>query len=88
MSSSGSPVWRTDIKPQATKAIKRLPADLRARLRTAIDALPDGDVRKLHASEEFRARVGDWRIRFAVDRGERVITILAVTPRGQAYKRR
>jgi mRNA interferase RelE/StbE len=80
-------VWRKDIKPEATKAIRRVPADLRDRLVAAIEALPDGEVKKLQGSDEYRARVGEWRIRFAVDRGQRVITILAVTPRGQAYKR-
>ena len=86
MSSHGSLVWRTEIKPEAAKAIKRLPADLRSRLAAAIDALPDGDVKKLHGVAEFRLRVGDWRIRFALDHAQRVITVLTVTPRGQAYK--
>jgi mRNA interferase RelE/StbE len=80
--------WRKEIKPDAIKAIKRAPASLRARLVAAIEALPDGEVKKLQGGEEYRARVGDWRIRFAVDRGQRVITVLAVTPRGSAYKRR
>lgn len=82
------PPWRTEIKADAIKALKRVPGDLRSRLIAAIDALPDGDIKRLQGSDEFRARMGDWRIRFSIDRSQRVITVLAVTPRGQAYKKR
>ena len=50
--------------------------------------LPDGDVVRLQASSEFRLRVGGWRVRFEVDRSARLITVLAVRPRGDAYKKR
>ncbi len=57
------------------------------RIRTAIDRLPDGDVRQLQGvRDQRRLRVGEWRIRFKVDREQRVVTILAIKPRGDAYK--
>ena len=50
-------------------------------------ALPDGDVRPLKGKPgEWRLRVGDWRIRFHRDDGERVIDILLVASRGAAYR--
>jgi hypothetical protein len=51
-----------------------------------------GDVTRLVGTEEFRLRVGDWRVRFVVrarvDEGEpgRVIEVLRVLPRGRAYR--
>jgi len=50
--------------------------------------LPAGNVKRLQGSDEFRCRVGDWRIRFSKDAASRVITVLAVTSRGDAYKKR
>jgi mRNA-degrading endonuclease RelE of RelBE toxin-antitoxin system len=52
--------------------------------------LPSGsDIRRLRGTAgELRLRVGDWRVRFVVDLPARVVTILAVLPRGQAYKKR
>ncbi|EQD34346.1 Plasmid stabilization system [mine drainage metagenome] len=32
------------------------------------------------------ARVGDWRILFATDENEEAIVVLAVRPRGEAYR--
>jgi len=47
---------------------------------------PSGDVVKLSGSEEWRLRVGDWRVRFERDPSARVIYVLRVLPRGRAYR--
>ncbi|MGH9063368.1 MAG: type II toxin-antitoxin system RelE family toxin [Acidimicrobiales bacterium] len=53
----------------------------------AIDALPDGDVRRLRGrQDEWRLRVGDWRVRFVRIDQEHLIDVLAVSPRGSAYQ--
>jgi mRNA interferase RelE/StbE len=36
--------------------------------------------------EEWRLRVGDWRVRFDRDDEARVIVVLRVLPRGRAYR--
>ncbi|MBM3941457.1 MAG: hypothetical protein FJ316_00750 [SAR202 cluster bacterium] len=46
-----------------------------------------GDVAKLHSSgEEWRLRVGEFRIRFRRDPTERSVIVLRVLPRSQAYR--
>jgi mRNA interferase RelE/StbE len=46
-----------------------------------------GDIRKLQGSDnEWRLRVGEWRVRFAPDNDRREIVILRVLPRGRAYR--
>jgi len=44
-------------------------------------------VRKLTGLEEWRLRVGDWRVRFIRDDAARVIYVTRVLPRGRAYDR-
>jgi mRNA interferase RelE/StbE len=82
------PTWKTEIKPTALKSLRRLAPHLQDRIRRTIDELPAGNVKRLQGSDEFRCRVGDWRIRFSKDAASRVITVLAVTSRGDAYKKR
>jgi mRNA interferase RelE/StbE len=46
-----------------------------------------GDVRKLQGKEnEWRLRVGGWRVRFRPDFRARVIFVLHVLARGGAYR--
>lgn len=49
-------------------------------------AQPSGDVIKLTGREEWRLRVGDWRVLFQRDSEDRVIRVLRVLPRGRAYR--
>jgi mRNA interferase RelE/StbE len=45
------------------------------------------DERKLKGLDEWRIRVGDWRIRFTRDDKTRTIYVTHVLPRGRAYDR-
>ncbi|MBU4489210.1 MAG: type II toxin-antitoxin system RelE/ParE family toxin, partial [Actinobacteria bacterium] len=48
---------------------------------------PGRDIRPIKGVEGLlRLRVGDWRILFTLDKQDKEIFILAVRPRGQAYR--
>lgn len=69
------------------KALRRLSRRDRERIAVAIDRLPDGDVKLLRGPERlWRLRVGDWRVIFDRRDAERVIDVLVIKPRGQAYR--
>ncbi len=56
--------WTIQISRPAQKALRRLPSE-RDRLLRGISALPAGDVVRLQGTtDEFRLRIGDWRVRF------------------------
>lgn len=83
--------WRVEVSARAERDLKQLPPRDQARVRAAVDALEagpgTGDIRKLRGREnEWRLRVGDWRVRFRPDFHERVIYILHVRSRGEAYR--
>jgi mRNA interferase RelE/StbE len=66
--------------------VRRLSRTDRERISRGIDALPDGDIRKLKGTEQtWRLRIGDRRVVFTIDHERHVIDILAVRPRGRAY---
>jgi len=76
------------IAPAATKALRKLPRNEQERIRTAIQRLPAGDVRRLQGRrDEWRLRVGDWRALIRLDQKARLIVVTAVKPRGSAYDR-
>jgi len=80
--------WRLVVTATARKALQRLSRPDRERISRAVDRLPAGDVKPLVGlPDEWRLRVGDWRIRYRRDDIERVLIILVVAPRGDIYKR-
>jgi len=50
------------------------------------DHPPAGDVVKLVSTDEWRLRVGDWRVRFKRDAETGVVYVVRVLPRGRAYR--
>lgn len=70
----------------AAKHIQEQDKPTKQRLKTAIEKLPDGDVKKLQGyKNDYRLRVGNLRVLFAIEND--IIIIKDVLPRGQAYKR-
>lgn len=82
--------WRYELSSTALRDLRRLDARLRQRVLTALDryvADPAvGDVRKLVASDEWRLRVGDWRVRFLRDPDTKTLVVRRVLHRREAYR--
>jgi mRNA interferase RelE/StbE len=83
--------WRLRVSRRARKQLESLPLRDREYVVRALNQLSvdpySGDVRKLTGrDEEWRLRVGQWRVRFTLDSNENVIDILQVLPRDRAYR--
>lgn len=68
---------------QAEKFLKRQDVVTRKRIRNAIQELPSGDVKKLQGRNEYRLRVGDYRVIF--DNVGNVVYVERIHNRGQVY---
>lgn len=44
------------------------------------------NAKKLQGREGYRLRVGDWRVIYAIQNEKRIIIVLKVASRGEAYK--
>jgi len=79
-------VW-TD---HAMADIRRLDQRVAQRVFAAMDRFATtghGDVKRLKGNtDEWRLRVGDWRVRFTVESVTGDVTVLHVLPRGRAYR--
>lgn len=76
----------------ALKARKKLPRNLRNRITAKIEevaAEPIGQhpqVKPLVGMDALRLRVGDWRVLFQLDHGEKVLQVLDIRHRREAYE--
>jgi mRNA interferase RelE/StbE len=70
--------------------LRRLDRSVEARILDALARLADtgqGDVTRLQGvTDEWRLRVGDWRVRFRYDHSTQTLEVLRILPRGQAYR--
>ena len=77
---------RIGYSKKAVKYLSSLDKPTKTRLRSAIEKIPFGDIKKLQGIENgYRLRVGDLRVLFTLD--DEIVYIDNIIPRGQAYKR-
>ncbi len=69
---------------QAIKFLKKQSTVTRKRIVNAINLLPAGDVKALQGRNDYRLRVGSYRIIFDIDGN--IILIENIGNRGQIYK--
>jgi mRNA interferase RelE/StbE len=75
----------------AVRAYRRLHGPLRDRIRAAVDSLaneprPVGAV-KLAGRDDFRIRVGDYRIVYAIDDHDHAVLVARIAHRREVYRR-
>lgn len=75
---------------KALADMRRLDPPTRARVLQAVETLAaqgKGDIRRLRGSpDQWRLRVGDWRVRFCYDATAEAIVVLRVLHRSKAYR--
>ena len=82
--------WTYVLATPAQRDMRRLEEALRQRILQAIRRYTNeglGDVVKLRGrQEEWRLRVGEYRVRFRRDTANQIIVVLRVQPRGEASR--
>ena len=77
----------------AIGALRKMPRPYIRNIRRELDKLAENperrdiDVAKLRGRPGYRLRVGDYRIIFERDNKARIIDVLRIASRGQAYRR-
>jgi mRNA interferase RelE/StbE len=82
--------YEVRIVPAAEREIDKLPASVHTRISRRILSLegsprPRG-TRKLSGREEYRLRVGDYRVLYTIDDSNRVVIVFAVGHRREVYR--
>ena len=80
--------YRKVVSRQAEKYLRQQHGRVLQRLQEAIDGLPMlGDIKKLKGSNDYRIRIGDMRIIFAMDHTERTVYVKTIDNRKDIYKK-
>jgi len=83
--------YEVRLQPAATREYRRLQGSLRDRIRAAIDALAADPrpvrVVKLAGRDDYRIRVGDYRVVYAVVDSERLVLVARIAHRREVYRR-
>jgi mRNA interferase RelE/StbE len=73
---------------RAAKYLKHMSEPAKSRIKDAIAGLsntpPAGDIKKLADRDDYRLRIGGYRIIYRVENDTIIVSTIA--PRGQAYK--
>ncbi|WP_374641497.1 type II toxin-antitoxin system RelE/ParE family toxin [Tabrizicola sp.] len=83
--------YRIDYTPQAEKQLRAIrDARLSTPIRRAIEKLavnprPPGCLKLVGEVNQWRVRVGDWRVVYLIEDGRLVVLVVRVSPRGGAY---
>ena len=78
------------ITARAKKDLEKLDKDTRERVYIALEHLITGqrvDIKKLRGSENYRIRVGDYRVIIEISRQTVTVYTLRVLHRGEVYDR-
>lgn len=80
-------IYKIKIRPKALKFIEKQDRYKRLKIYKAIYNLPNGDVKKMAGCKnEYRLRVGNYRIIYEQIQNEFIILITKAENRGQIYK--
>lgn len=83
--------YRVEVEPGADKQLARIKDRvLKARLLRAIhqlgdDPRPPGCLKLAGEADQWRVRVGDWRVVYVIDDGRVVVVVVRVAPRSGVY---
>lgn len=83
--------YRIDYTPQAEKQLRAIrDARLSTPIRRAIEKLaenprPPGCLKLVGERDQWRVRVGDWRVVYVIEDGRLVVVVVRVAPRGGVY---
>ena len=81
--------WRWVLAPAAERQLKHLGEGVQRRITAELDLLaaasPSVDIRKLEGGNEYRLRVGDYRVIYGVDKINKTFVISKIADRKDSY---
>jgi len=84
-------MYSIEISRAAAKALRTIPRNVAVLIRSKIDMLAadpfaaNNNVKMLKGSDDYRLRVGDWRIVYSLENDALIIKIVRIAPRGGVY---
>jgi mRNA interferase RelE/StbE len=83
--------YSVDAKPAATREIEALPDNALSRVIRKVESLaqtprPAGCKKLKGYKDQWRVRVGDWRVVYIIDDEAKLVSVTRVAHRSEVYK--
>lgn len=83
--------YAVEIKPQARKELEALPDNVLSRVVRKLEGLtgiqrPPGCKKLKGYKDQWRLRVGDWRVVYIIDDAARVVSVTRIAHRREVYE--
>lgn len=83
--------YAVEIKPSAQKELESLPDHVLARVVHRLESLahnpkPAGCKKLKGFKDQWRIRVGDWRVLYILDEASRLVSVTRIAHRRDAYR--
>ena len=84
--------YRVELKPSARRELEHLPNKIIARVTRRLEALtpnprPPGCKKLKGGDNEWRVRVGDYRVVYTIDDQEFLLSVTRIRHRSEVYER-
>jgi mRNA interferase RelE/StbE len=84
--------YSVEVKPPARKELEALPDNVLARVVRKLDGLRDAPrpagCKKLKGyDDQWRVRVGDWRVVYVIDDAAKLVSVTRIAHRREVYER-
>ena len=84
--------YSVEVKPPARKELEALPSSVLARVVKKVESLGDAPrptgCKKLRGyKDQWRVRVGDWRVVYIIDDEAKLVSITRIAHRREVYER-
>jgi mRNA interferase RelE/StbE len=84
--------YSVEVKPPARKELEALPDNVLARVVKSIEALgqaprPTGCKKLKGYKDQWRLRVGDWRVVYIIDDAAKLVSVTRIAHRREVYER-
>lgn len=84
--------YSVEVKPSARKELEALPDNVLARVVKKMDSLryaprPAGCKKLKGFKDQWRVRVGDWRVVYIIDDAAKLISVTRIAHRREVYER-
>jgi mRNA interferase RelE/StbE len=84
--------YSVEVKPAARKELEALPDSVLVRVLQRMESLRDSPrpagCKKLRGyKDQWRVRVGDWRVVYIIDDGAKLVSVTRIAHRREVYER-
>ena len=84
-------MYSVEYSKQSIRALRRMPANTAMLIRNkitslALDPFVAQGVKKLAGRDEYRLRVGNWRVLYVLENRQLKVLIMDIEPRGGIYQ--